>query len=188
MIQPVFDCVINRFIFPRVTVIFFSTYTHHLYLNNFDKIDDQYFDENKSIYKEEVLRVLRHLVLPVDEGEDPATLDKETFLLKYSDAVDHLCEIRYYMGYKIGEHVFHGLNCKSVADTEKLLENNFDINFKLELFIPETGHGLHTSMFLHFFEKDYNSASVQQGPRMMDDSDFPYSTKLMYLLSLSTEK
>lgn len=125
---------LRQYVFKYTTVVFSSPTTHHLYLNNYTILGDNYFEKNISTYKKEILCWLWETVTQVTDEYDPTSMTQESLMDTWGGMWEWNEHMRY-TGYKIGDHTFFGINKKSLALTRQLLDSCINANLKITLYL-----------------------------------------------------
>lgn len=136
---------IRQFILKYTTIVLSTPNTHHLYLNHYTIMGDDYFEKNILGYKKEILHWLRDCSWRIEEHEDPRTMTKERLLSEDAEALLY-CDYMAYIGFKIGDHTFYGMNEKSFSLLEEVLDNNFHADLKVTLYAD----GIDTNVFTSY--------------------------------------
>lgn len=124
---------ILRYIWKYTTIVLSPTNTHQMRLNLYNIKGNDYFEENISAYKKEILYWLKSTVWRLTEDENPLTMTKELMFSKYGCTLSCLGYITY-VGFKIGDFTFYGINEKNLPLIERVLNNNFQPNLKITLY------------------------------------------------------
>lgn len=121
-------------------------------MNHYTILDDDYFEKNILSYKCEVLLWSVRAVWKFEEEDGPTTMNINTPLTRYRDTW-YWCEVTRYLGYRIGDNIFDGTNKKNLLLTEEPLNNNFDINSRVTLYVNVSDYGVFVG-YLHKLLKE----------------------------------